>query len=108
MPLMPLNHVAEDCPVNTAGTNVPAGDCMPDVGYHGVVNATTTAPFYSTDGVNGANVQLCTTQVGCEAATAMTCTIGADKTKLQCTTLAAGYSADANFMVSGELQFTSK
>ena len=99
---------AEGCPVNTAGTNLPAGDCTPNAGYHGVVSATTTAPFWATNDVNGANVQLCTTQVGCEADTAMTCTTGADQTKLQCTTLEPGYSADADFMVSGELQFTSK
>ena len=99
---MPLNphHVAEGCPVNTAGTNLPAGDCTPNAGYHGVVSATTTAPFWATNGVNGADVQLCTTQVGCEADTAMTCTTGADQTKLRCTTLEPGYSSDADFMVS--------
>ena len=100
-------HAAEPCPVNTAGTNVPTGDCAPDPGYHGVPSATTTAPYFATYGVNGANVQLCSTQVGCEVDTAMTCTTGADQTKLQCTTLERGYSADANFMVSGELQFAS-
>ena len=55
---------------------------------------------HSTDGVNRADVQLCTTQVGCEADAAMACTTGADQTKLQCTTLFPGYSADADFMVS--------
>ena len=91
---------AEGCPVNTAGTNVPAGDCTPNAGYHGVVSATTTAPFWATNDVNGADVQLCTSQTGCGVDTAMTCTTGTDKTRLQCTTLLAGYSTDANFMVS--------
>ena len=68
-----------------------------------MVSATAEAPYYATNGVNGVSVAPCTTQVGCDADTAPAiCTTGADVTKLQCDTLAPGYSADANFMVSGE------
>mgnify|MGYP001302443054 CR=1 FL=1 len=66
----------------------------------GKITATTVDPFYETDGTNGAIPQLCTSQVGCETDTAMTCTTGADETKLQCTTLEPGYTDDADFMVS--------
>ena len=64
-----------------------------DPGYFGTITATTTSPFFTT------NVQLCTSQTGCDVDTAMTCTTGADKTRLQCTTLLAGYWVDPDGMV---------
>ena len=91
---------AVPCPTDTTGTDVPTGDCAPDAGHHGVITATTIAPYWATDGVNGANVQLCTSQTGCATDTAMTCTTGLDLTQLQCTTMLPGYSSDADFMVS--------
>ena len=91
---------AVPCPTGTTGTDVPTGDCAPDAGYHGVTTATTIAPHWATDGVDGANVQLCTSQTGCATDTAMMCTTGLDLTQLQCTTMLPGYSSDADFIIS--------
>jgi len=65
------------------------------------VTASTTAPYFETDGVNGNSVAACTTQTGCQVDAAI-CTTGADVTQLQCTTPVAGYyEADVDFMLSG-------
>ena len=97
---LPRPFAAVGCPTNSAGTNLPAGDCTAVAGYYGSITATTVDPFYETDGTNGAIPQPCTSQVGCETDTAMTCTTGADETKLQCTTLEPGYTDNTDFMVS--------
>ena len=96
-PLLPL---AVDCPVNTAGTHVPHGDCTPDAGYHGVITATTTAPYFATDGVDGANVQLCTKQeaFACSTDAVMVCATKAGKIHLlACTVAEAGHYLDGGF-----------
>ena len=90
------------CPVNTVGTDLATNDCTPAPGFHGVTTATATAPYYATNTVNGADVQACTSQVGCDTDTADTCTTGANKALLQCTAMLAGYSSDGDGMVTGE------
>ena len=67
-----------------------------------MTTATATAPYYATNTVNGADVQACTSQVGCDTDTADTCTTGANKALLQCTAMLAGYSSDGDGMVTGE------
>ena len=67
-----------------------------------MTSATATAPYYATNNVNGADVQACTSQVGCNTDTADTCTTGADATKLKCTTMLVGYSSDGFGMMTGE------
>ena len=93
-----------DCPINTAGTNLPSGDCTPNAGYHGVVSATTTAPFYATDGFNGANVQLCTSQsdFACSTDAVMICATKAGKIHLlACTVAEARHYLDGGLRGGG-------
>ena len=90
------------CPANTVGTDLVTDDCEPAAGYHGVTTATATAPYYATNNVNGADVQACTSQVGCDADTADMCTMGVNKALLQCTTMLGGYSSDTFGVVTGE------
>ena len=97
-----LHIQAVACPVNTVGTDLATNDCTPAPGFHGVTTATATAPYYATNTVNGADVQACTSQVGCDTDTADTCTTGANKALLQCTAMLAGYSSDGDGMVTGE------
>ena len=59
-----MRLAAVACPANTNGASVVAG-CTADAGYHGTVTPTTTSPYYAVGGVNGASVQLCTSQTGC-------------------------------------------
>ena len=62
------------CPDNTAGTNVPAGDCIPYPGYYGTVSATIQDPYFAVDGINGAAMAVCDGDVGkcdCTGATAI-------------------------------------
>ena len=65
-----------------------------------MTTATATAPYYATNTVNGADVQACTSQVGCDTDTADTCTTGPDVTKLKCDALEAGYSSDGDGAVT--------
>ena len=87
--------------VTTSPTHVTSVNLLFFAGFHGVVTATTAAPYYETDGVNGNSVAACTTQTGCQVDAAI-CTTGGDLTQLQCTTLLAGYGADAGGMISRE------
>lgn len=84
-----------DCPQHSTGDDVVSG-CLADAGYHGDVSTTTTSPFYAIDEVNGAAVAPCTSQTGCAADTPLTCTTGADVTRLKCTTLEAGFAAKSS------------
>ena len=43
------------CPANTAGIDIPSG-CTVNPGASGTVTATTTAPYYAIEGVNGGAV----------------------------------------------------
>ena len=55
IPSSPCPHppAAVDCPSSSVGTNVPAGDCVADVGYSAVITASQVAPFFSIDGATG-------------------------------------------------------
>ena len=44
--------LAVACPGGTTGINLPSG-CTTNAGYSGTVTATTTAPYYAIDNVNG-------------------------------------------------------
>eukprot|EP01051_Picozoa_sp_SAG22_P017932 SAG22_NODE_2885_length_2125_cov_1.959033_1_plen_676_part_01 len=55
---------AVTCPANSAGTNVPTGDCTCNDGYEGTITATQVEPF-----VAGECVQTCSAE-GCGCATA--------------------------------------
>jgi hypothetical protein len=62
------------CPDNTAGTNVPVGDCDPDPGYYGTVSATIQDPYFAIDGIIDAAMAVCDDDVGkcgCAEATAI-------------------------------------
>ena len=78
------------CPLNTAGSNVPAGDCKPNAGYHGLVTATSSDPYYVT------TVQLCTSQgtAVCTTDAILECATKAGHTSMMaCAEPVAGYSA---------------
>ena len=86
-----------DCPDNTSGDSVASG-CTPDAGYHGVITATTTAPFYATDSFNGADVQLCTSQgTGVCTTDATVCATKAGQT----TKMACADPADGRYLDDG-------
>ena len=53
-------------PLHILPTQPGYSDFGPIVGFHGVVTATTVAPYYATDGTNGNTVAACVTQgAGC-------------------------------------------
>ena len=89
-----------DCPDNTSGDSVASG-CTPDAGYHGVITATTTAPFYATDSVNGADVQLCTSQgaFACTTDATVCATKAGQTTTMACATASAGHSLDGGIAI---------
>ena len=93
-PPPPFSPTAVACPANAQGASVVDG-CTPDIGYHGTVAASTTSPFYATDGSVGASVAQCTSQgAACTTDDVACATKAGHTTVMACATPATGYYLD--------------
>ena len=79
-------------PLHILPTQPGYSDFGPIVGFHGVVTATTVAPYYATGGVNGNTVAACVTQgAGCALDEAFCSTKEGLIDKYACKTAANGF-----------------